>query len=420
MYKKLKKSEFNKNILTLMTGTTIAQAIPISITPILTRIYTPEDFGVFSLFIALSSIIAVISNGRYELAIMLPKKEENAVNVLFFGFLLTSFVSILLLIIIILFHNKIILLLDKKSLDIWLYFVPISVFLLGCFNLLNYYNSRKKQYKILAKANILRSSTLAVGQLGFSFFIQGGGALIIGQVLAQIVTNFTLLSLNIKQLSIISIKKIKIIALAKRYKDFPKFSLLAILAYTLSQHLTDILISSFYGIAVLGYYALIQRVLTMPALLIGASIGQVFYQTAVEEKIKTGTAMNSLYTTLKKLIFIAFPTFLVLYFIIEDIFAIVFGEHWRVAGEYAKILVPFYFIRFIVSPLSLMNQVNMKNKLSMWWQIGLLFLHLSIILFCKETKVDFSVYLNIVTLVISIYYIYLLFLIFQHTRINND
>ena len=86
MLTKLKpKSEFTRNVLTLMTGTTIAQAIPIAISPILTRLYTPKDFGVLALFVAITSIFGSIANGRYELAIMLPKKDEDAVNILALG-----------------------------------------------------------------------------------------------------------------------------------------------------------------------------------------------------------------------------------------------------------------------------------------------------------------------------------------------
>jgi O-antigen/teichoic acid export membrane protein len=82
MLNKLKpKSEFSRNVLTLMTGTTIAQAIPIAISPILTRIYTPEDFGVFALYMSVVSIVSVVATGRYELAIMLPKKDEDAINI---------------------------------------------------------------------------------------------------------------------------------------------------------------------------------------------------------------------------------------------------------------------------------------------------------------------------------------------------
>jgi len=74
------KSEFSRNVLTPMTGTTITQAIPIAISPILTRIYTPEDFGVLALFVAITAIFGGIANGRYELATMLPKKDKYGIG----------------------------------------------------------------------------------------------------------------------------------------------------------------------------------------------------------------------------------------------------------------------------------------------------------------------------------------------------
>lgn len=75
------RSDFAKNVITLMTGTTIAQAIPIAISPILTRIYAPEDFGVFALYMAIASIFAVIATGRYEMAIMLPHEEDDVKSI---------------------------------------------------------------------------------------------------------------------------------------------------------------------------------------------------------------------------------------------------------------------------------------------------------------------------------------------------
>ena len=75
------KSKFSKNVITLITGTALAQAVPIAITPILTRLYTPEDFGVFAVYMALSSILVVLVTGRYELAIVVPQKDEDAINI---------------------------------------------------------------------------------------------------------------------------------------------------------------------------------------------------------------------------------------------------------------------------------------------------------------------------------------------------
>ena len=94
------KSEFARNVLTLMTGTTIAQAIPIAISPILTRIYTPEDFGIFALYMSMASILSVVATGRYELAIMLPKKDEDAINIVALSLIISFLVSFIALLIV--------------------------------------------------------------------------------------------------------------------------------------------------------------------------------------------------------------------------------------------------------------------------------------------------------------------------------
>ena len=96
-----------KNIITLMTGTTIAQAMPIAISPILTRLYSPEDFGVFGLYMAIASIASVFVSGRYELAIMLPKSDDDALNIVFLSLTLSSVISAVMLLLITLFDYKI-------------------------------------------------------------------------------------------------------------------------------------------------------------------------------------------------------------------------------------------------------------------------------------------------------------------------
>ncbi len=364
MIKKLKpKSEFSRNVLTLMIGTTIAQAIPIAISPILTRIYTPKDFGVFALFIAITAIFGSIANGRYELAIMLPKKDEDAINIFALGFIITSFISILLLVLVVLFNDYFTKLLNNEEISIWLYFVPLAVFLTGLWNILNYFNNRKKQYKDLAKVTIIKSIVTAIVQLSIGFVKQGATGLVSGQLLSQFFANTKLLRNIIKdKILLTKISKVRVIALAKRYKDFPKYSMWAILANTLSQNLTNILISSFYSVATLGFYSLIQRVLGMPSALIGSSIGQVFFQQATKEKQETGKAIKTFNSTVKKLIIISLPSFTILFFIVEDLFAFVFGEEWKIAGTYAEIVIPLFLIRFVSSTVSGLMTVFEKQK----------------------------------------------------------
>ena len=390
MFNKLKpKSEFAKNVLTLMTGTTIAQAIPIAISPILTRLYSPKDFGIYALFIAIVSILASVINGRYELAIMLPKKDEDAINIFALGFIINSTLSGILLIIISLFNGYFVKLLNNSEIGIWLYFIPFVVFFLGLFNLLSYYNNRLKNYKDLAKANVIKSIVMAVVQLGIGFIKQGAAGLISGQLLSQLFANTKLLkNIFIDKYLVSKISKLKIFSLAKRYKKFPLFSIWAVLANTLSKHLTNILISTFFNVATLGFYSLVQRVLDMPSTLIGNSIAQVFFEEATQEKKDNGRVSKTFNATLKKLLIISVPIFILIFLTIEDLFAIVFGEEWRVAGKYAKAVIPLFFIRFIVSPFTLIAIIFEKINIDLFFQIGLLSLYILLFYINRSSFLD--------------------------------
>ena len=415
MIQRLKsKSEFSRHVLKLMVGTTIAQAIPIAISPILTRMYTPEDFGLLALFVAIISIFGSIANGRYELAIMLPDKDEDAINIFALGFIITSSISLFLFILVVLFNEYLVIILGNEEIRFWLYFVPIAVFLMGLWNILNYFNNRRKNYKDIANATIVKSIITVVIQLSVGLLKQGATGLISGQIISQLFANTKLAKNIIKDKILISkISKVKIIALAKRYKDFPKYSMWAILANTLSTHLINILISTFYSVATLGFYSLVQRVLGVPSSLVGGAIGQVFFQEATKEKQQTGRAINSFNSTIKKLLIIGLPSFGILFFIVEDLFAFVFGESWRIAGSYAQIVMPLFFIRFVVSSLTVVNSIFEKQKISLVWQILLLILALLSLYIGSIYFVDFESYLMLFTVIISIHYLVLYFILFR-------
>ncbi len=367
------KSEFNRNILTLMTGSTIANAIPVAISPILTRIYSPEDFGLLALFLSVTTIFGTIVNGRYELAIMLPKKDEDAINIVALGFIIMSLITLILFVIVIIFNEKIVHLLSNNDIGTWLYIVPLSIFLIGLFNLLNYFNNRKKHYKDIAKANIIKSITMVVFQIVVGYLREGAAGLISGQVASQMTANMKLLKNIIKNKLLLSkISKKKILQVAKRYKEFPKFSIAGALANKATGNLTNILISIFYNVSTLGFYSLVQRVLGVPSALIGNSIGQVFFEEASKEKQLTGKAVKVFKSTVKKLFIIGTPSFGILFFIVEDLFAFVFGEEWRVAGGYARIMIPVFFIGFIVSTVSIVDSIFEKLFFYLCLQIGYL------------------------------------------------
>ena len=404
------KSEFSRNVLTLMTGTVVAQAIPIAISPILTRIYSPAEFGLFGLFFAILSILSVLANGRYESAVMLPKKEEDALHLFALGIIINTFFSLIILIVVTLFNDSLTRLLGNDEISLWLYFIPIALFFTGLFNILNSMNNRQKNYKDIANATMTKSMVMAFIQLVIGLVKSGVSGLILGQIVAQFFANVKLFKNIIKDKKVFfSIKKIKILALAIKYKKFPLFSLPSALANVLSGHLSNILISSFYSIATLGFYSLVQRVLGIPSALIGKSIGQVYYEEGTRERKKNGVATNTFNATFKKLMIIGLPSFFILFFIVEELFAFVFGEEWRVAGHYAQIVVPMFFISFVVSSLSSTYDMFESLKIELIWQVVLLSGSVTIVVLSHLMSVEFenllitlSVYVSIMQL-ISLY-----------------
>jgi len=407
------KSEFSRNVLTLMTGATIAQAIPIAITPILTRLYTPEDFGVLALFIAITTILGSIANGRYELAILLPEKDEDAINIAAIGLLIAATFSFTLLLLTIIFKQQIANLLGNQDIEFWLYFVPFVVLMMGLFNILNYLNTRKKLYKDIAKSNVYKSVGMSSVQLGVGFVKSGATGLISGQILAQIISNYRLAK-NAKSYydtSTVNLPEIK--RLAKRYQDFPNFSMWAVLANSLSYNLINILISIYYSIATLGYYSLSQKMLGIPATLIGSSIGQVYFQKAIIEKQRTGKVVNTFNKTSKKLLILSIAMFTPLYFILPTVFEIIFGKEWGIAGAYGQIILPFVAVQFVAAALSNTNNIFEKQKIALLWQIGLLILSIGIMLYSILLQVEFFEFLKIFSVSLFCYYGLLLFILWK-------
>lgn len=414
---KLPGGEFTRNVLTLLTGTTIAQAIPVLIAPVLTRLYSPKDFGLAALFFSITSILGVIANGRYELAIVLPVEDEDAINLTALAILIAVNLSIILLLIIIIFNRQIAVLLKSQEIAPWLYFAPLVIFLTGLFNALNYFHVRIKSFKKIATANVYRSIASSMVQLGLGFLKAGATGLISGQILSSIAGNTTLGYALIKNKILISrINWTDIKRMAKRYIDFPKFSSWSILANTLAYNLTNIFISTVYSASTLGFFSLGNTAIGMPSSLLGNSVGQVFFEKANEERNKTGRAIHTFNSTFKGLLVVAIPTFIVLFFVVDDLFGFIFGEQWRLAGQYAKIMLPLFFIRFVTAPISNINNIFEKQKIALTWQLSLLVATLVVFYISKMANLNITNFLYLFSSVSFMLYLILYFIMHAVSR----
>lgn len=367
----LPKGIFSKNILTLITGTALAQAIPIAIAPILTRLYTPEDFGGFALYIAISSIVAVAATGRYELAIMLPKKDSDASGLVVVSIAVSFIISLLILITVFLFDKIITLVLWNPEINCWLYFVPLSVLLTGIYQSLTYWNNRKKYYKRLAINRIIQNSAMSCSHVIAGIIGLGSGGLISGTIFGQGVATLALGILLWKEdkTIITATTSLKKLALSRRYINFPKYLVFSHMLNSASFQSPNLLLNVLFNSLTAGYYMLTRRVISVPISIVARAIGDVFRQEASHDFAHKGQCVEVYKKTLKRLVLIAIIPFLVFFFIAPDLFAFVFGEPWRVAGKYAQILTPMVFMQFVTSPLSLMFMVAEKQRFDLIWQV---------------------------------------------------
>lgn len=358
LIKRLKpKSEFSRNVLTLMTGTTIAQTIPIAISPILTRLYTPEDFGVFALYMSLSTIIGVVASGRYELAIMLPKKDTDAINVALLAVLMTFLVSIFTFLMILIFSKHIAALFSLPPISAWFYLIPMSILLIGVYQSLNYWSNRKKRYNHLAANRVLQSGLTSTANLAMGFGGFGSIGLVLSSITGQLAAA---ISIGIKifrenQNIFGHINKLKIFALAKLYRDYPKKSAPGALFNTLSYQLEIILLPILYSSYYLGLYYFITKFVNLPKLFLSGSIWQVFLTNAGKKREDIFTA--KVYKQKKLVKYTTLPIISGL-FIYSDVLIVLFGESWKDMTLFISPLILSMHINFIVASFSLFVLIN--------------------------------------------------------------
>lgn len=351
MIKRLKpKSEFSRNVLILMSGSTIANAIPILIMPVLTRLWSPEDFGVFATYMAFVGILGTMSTGRLDMALMLPNKNEDAVRILIIGLAL-SFAFIILL-------YPIIFKFDQFSpvfgfsVESWHYLVPLGVFLYAGYSMMISWHNRSKNYKLMSQSRVIQSTSISFTQASIGLLAKFNFGLIFSDLIGRLVSIILILRgtglLNQK----LNMSKAKNIALLKRYRKFPLLEAPGSVINVSSHQLPIIVLPLLFSPDVAGLYFLVIRVLMMPASLVGQAMLEVFKNRAQDDFKRTGTCRPIFIKTGLVLFSIGIVPAVLLVCFAPTLFSFVFGEEWREAGGYAQILAPVALAQFVSAPLS--------------------------------------------------------------------
>lgn len=376
-------SEFWKQVLTLLSGSLLAQIISVAFLPILSRLYLPEAFGVFGFFIAAVAVMVVVINGGYELTIMLPEKEAEADLLTSLSFRLAHGISGILLLLLLLIGGEILSWADLESLNLWHLLLPLSIWMEGIAQALSFRLNRAKAYKALSIAKLIRSILTALLSLGLAFVYEGFEGLLVGFLAGQagmLIYSFVYFRQHIfKPANKKDTAKLKDIA--RQYADFPRYSVVSALMNTASKHLPFFLLPRLFNTNVSGQFTKSDRVLNLPAVLVSMSIGRVYFEKAsraVESSEKDLAQLTK--DTFLRLFLLAIPFLGVIMLWGPELFSFVLGEPWQLAGEYARCIMPWMFMVFIASPLSYLIDIKRKLKVFLYFNVLLFLVRLGALL----------------------------------------
>lgn len=357
-------SEFRKNILTVLSGTVFAQALPVLTAPLFSRIYRPEEFGIFALFTAIAGLIASIGTGAYDQAIMLPKEDFHSMTIVALVTFIGFGVSCLTLILTLIFKGLFVSLLHNTEIGSWLYVIPLTVMLTVLSQAFIFWHNRIKNYKILTLSKIMQALvTVSVG-LSLGFFKFRASGLILANILGQI----TLIAILVFQIrtTINSIPWIfslnSIIEQAKRYCNFPKYTLLQSFVDGLRENGVVFLISRFFSTKEIGYYTYSFKVIRAPLGFIGSSVSQVYYEKAASTINNNENIWPVTKRTIIHLSILAIPVIIVILCFGPNLFSFVFGNNWRESGIFSQITLFWVVVNFVASPVSTIPQIFERQK----------------------------------------------------------
>ena len=341
-------------VMALAGASALAQVFSLLVAPILTRIYTPDDYGALAVFNSLLGMTLIFATFRYELAVVLPREDDRALDVLALCIAILVTMTAVAGLAVWYLGDWLASVMDSPALMPWMWLIPVGVLSLGLYRVLSHWTLRRKRYKELARTkfsqSILGTSTmLAVGAV-----YAGPLGLLLGAIISQAAGVFLLqrdaVAAARKRTSRLSIERLT--SAAYEYREFPLFASGAALLNTLAPSLPPLLLSALYAPEVAGWFGLAGKVVFMPLKLVGIALGQVFLSEAADIMRNRPNDLPGMFSRVTKRMLLPGAAIPVGGAISPFAFPILFGPEWAMAGTYAACMSVFCALQIVVSPIS--------------------------------------------------------------------
>lgn len=347
------RSAFVQNVVVLMSGTALAQALQFATSPVLSRLFAPSAFGLLGVFLAAKSVLFVVAAGKYELSLVLPDRDDVAASLFALGLGLVGAVSLVILGSVAVGRDALAALLGEPELAPYLWWLPPAVLAAGAYRVLNYWATRKQHYTRLSISQGVRSVGVAATQVPAGYLRVGSGGLIGGQVagemLATVVLGWQILREDGRRICE-ALRLSTLRTAAWEYRKFPLYTAPQDLVNSVSQNVPSFLLAFFFDPATVGFYWFTWRLLKAPSRLIKEAVRKVFYQR-VSDRHNDGEALYpDLWRTTAGLAALALVPVGIIALAGPPLFEFVFGDEWTRAGHYAQWLVLWWFFGFANVP----------------------------------------------------------------------
>lgn len=353
----------------LVSGTAIGHIVTLIALPILTRLYTPDDFSILALITSVISMLSVAACMRLELAVPLPEKDADGINLLSAALLFSVMLSLVLLLLVVLFSKPLAAFIGREGAEPYFLLIPFGVWLTSTSLALQYWLSRKKRFSVISTTHITRSVTGSGVQIGLGI----GGVVPLGLILGQIMIggagvlrqSKNIYSQDSRLIKLISLKAMRKIAM--EYRKFSFFSVLAALSNSAGAQLPVILIAALVVGPEAGFLLLATRLMTSPVSLIGSAVSQVYISHAPEE-LRKGELGRFTEKVLSGLLAGMVGPLIFIGIVSPYFFGFIFGSNWSRAGEIVAWITPWITMRLLSTPIATALQVARREEISLLLQ----------------------------------------------------
>jgi O-antigen/teichoic acid export membrane protein len=330
----------------LAGGTGLSQVITVAATPLLTRLFSPVEFGEFAVFASFYTLLVGLCTLKFEQSLVLPERDETALGLARLTLACSAVGAAIVLVGAILVHRH------WHPLQRAQWLLPAAISLGALVSVGQQWCLRVRQYALIAAGNL----TGAIVTLGATLLLYAAGlsegALIVAYCTGLLATAIHLWSVRIALLGSIVRTPQPMLPLLREYAQFPKHVLPGALTAAVAASGMPIVVTHFAGSSAAGLYAIANRLLALPAILVGNAAQSVFY-SEFSSRLNAGADVRRFFLrTLGLLVAVAIPGFALLWLVSPWLFRVVFGPDYVGAGEYARYLCVGVATAFVAIPLT--------------------------------------------------------------------